>query len=183
MDFEGKHPIAWMLAEFETAESLAHAARALVEKGVRRIDAYSPYPHAEIDEALKIPRSTLPRWVLAGGTLGAIVGFGLQWYLDGFDYPVNVGARPLLSAPAFIPITFETTVLFASITAFVVFFVKARLPKLSHPLFEASGFESATVDRFWLSIETSDPLYDPTSTKQTLEDHGAVRVSIKEGVL
>jgi hypothetical protein len=174
--------IAWMLAEFETPEALARAARRLVEIGVRRIDAYSPYPLAEIDRALRIPRSTIPRWVLPAGTAGALLGFGVQWWCNGWDYPLNVGARPLLSAPAFIPITFETTVLLASITAFVVFFVKARLPEPSHPLFEVPGFESATVDRFWLSIETSDPFYDPTSTKKTLEEHGAVRVVVKEGV-
>ena len=182
MEHDGTHHGAWMLAEFETPEALARAARRLREIGVRRIDAYSPYPHAEIERALQLPRSTLPRAVLAGGVVGALIGFGVQWWCNGFDYPLDVGARPLLSAPAFIPITFETTVLVASITAFVGFFVKARLPRLSHPIFEVRGFESASVDRFWLSIDTSDPRYDAASTKKTLEESGAARVLVQEGV-
>jgi len=183
MHFEGKHRVAWMLAEFEDGEACARAAEKLHEIGYRRLDAHSPYPSAELEKAMKIPRSPIAKYVLVGGIVGAIVGFGLQWYLNAFDFPLDVGARPLLSAPALIPITFETTVLFASVTAFIAFFVKARLPKLSHPLFEVRGFESAAIDRFWLSIDTSDPFYDPTAARQALEEHGALRVVIKEGVL
>jgi hypothetical protein len=183
MQREGTRHVAWMLAELETPEALVAAVRALHAMGMRRVDAYTPYPIEDVDRALGLPRSKIPRWVLAGGVLGALLGFGIQAWLDAVDYPLNVGARPLLSAPAFIPITFESTVLVASVTAFVAFFAEAGLPRLAHPLFEVEGFERASIDRFWLSIETSDPRYDAASAKKAPDDHGALRVLVKEGVL
>lgn len=171
---------SWMLAEFGDGDACASAARALRSAGYRRLDGHSPYPHVGLEAALEVPRSRIPRYVLLGGIAGAILGFGLQYYLDGIDYPLDVGARPLLSVPAFIPITFETTILVAALTAFVAFFAEARLPRLSQPLFEVDGFESAVVDRFWLSVETSDAAYDPAAAKQLFEAHGALRIVVKE---
>ena len=166
-----------MLAEFATAEGILAAAARLSELGYRRMEAWTPYPIAALDPHLGIPRSPIPRLVLAAGATGAVFAFGVQTWMNAYDYPLNVGGRPLHSGPAFIPITFETTVLFAVLTAVVSVFAFAGLPRLHHPLFDVEGFERSTIDRFWLGIDTSDPLYDPTRVEALLvADLGALRV-------
>jgi hypothetical protein len=166
-----------MLAEFGTAEAILAAAAHLSQLGVRRMEAWTPYPLPALDAHLGIPRSPIPRLVLGAGICGAAFAYLVQTWTSAWDYPLNVGGRPLHSGPAWIPITFETTVLFAVFTAVIATFAYAKLPRLHHPLYEIEGFERSTIDRFWLAIDTSDPLYDSTKVEQLLvSDLGALRV-------
>lgn len=165
-----------MLAEFETPEAIEHAVEMLVALGYARLEAYSPYPMPELEAKLGIPRSWTPRVVLAGGAVGAAFAFLLQYWLNGLNYPLNVGGRPLLSAPAFIPITFETTVLFASLSAFVTWLVVSRLPTLDDPILQVEGFTSVSIDRFWLAVAAGDPAFDPERSADHLRGVGAVRI-------
>ena len=166
-----------VLAEFGSAEAITAAAERLAKLGYRRMDAWTPYPIAALDPHLGIPRSPIPKLVLGAGIFGATFAYLLQTWMNAWDYPLNVGGRPLHSGPAWIPITFETTVLFAVLTSFFGVFAFCRLPRLHHPLHEIEGFERSTIDRFWLGIDTSDPLYDPSRVEQLLvADLGALRV-------
>lgn len=165
-----------LLAEFDSVESILHAVTTLRAKGYQRMEAYTPHPIPELEERLGIPRSTIPRFVLAGGVIGGLFAFGLQWWLNGVDYPLNVGGRPLFSAPAFIPITFETIVLFAALTGFATFLYKTRLPTLQQPLLAVEGFERVSIDKFWLALSTSDPLFDPKASAEQLRALGAERL-------
>jgi len=151
-------------AEYDSAHALVRAAGMLRDRGYVRVDAYTPYPLPELEDRLGIRRTRLPRSVFVAGLLGACVGYGIQWYCNAWSYPIRVGGRPLDALPAFIPITFETTVLFAALATFVGFFVASRLPEPWNPLFELPGFDRATVDRFWLAIDGRDPRYDPEGT-------------------
>ena len=171
----------WLLAEFDSPEAIVRAARALHEQGYRRLEAFTPYPIVDLEEALAIPRSKIPRLVFAAGACGAMVGYGVQLWLNAYDYPLNVGGRPLHSAPSMIPITFETTVLFAVLATFFGFFFFARLPRLSHPVLDVPGFERAGVDRFWLAIEQADAHFDPARSRVQLEELGAGRLVEAEG--
>ena len=144
-------------AEFATAEELKEAAGELRERGYERLDAYTPYPVDGLADLLGIRRTRLPWLTLAGGAFGGISGYLLQWWCNGIDYPLDVGGRPLNSAPAFIPVTFEMTVLFASLFLFFGLWIGSRLPEVWNPLFELDGFERASVDRFWLAVDARDP--------------------------
>src|SRR4051812_36185063 len=106
-----------LLAEFENPTDLVEAVRHTREEGYRRIDAYTPYPIEELAEAIGFHHTRVPLVIFLGGLLGCLGGFFMQYYLAVIDYPLNIGGRPLNSWPAFIPITFETTVLLASLTA------------------------------------------------------------------
>jgi hypothetical protein len=165
-----------MLAEFDTPEAIERAVDALRARGYVALEAYTPHPMPELEAKLGIRRSRTPRAVLAGGAFGAAFAFLLQYWLNGIDYPLNVGARPLLSAPAFIPITFETTVLFASLTAFVTWLIVTRLPRLDHPMLEVEGFARVSIDRFWLSLAASDPTFDAEQAAEHLRAAGALGV-------
>src|SRR3954464_9878965 len=108
-----------LLAEFDNPTALVHAAEQARLAGYRKMDAYSPIPIEELSEALALPRTRLPRLVLLGGILGGLGGYGLEYWTQVIAYPWNVGGRPLHSWPHFIPVTFETTVLGAALTAFI----------------------------------------------------------------
>ena len=141
-----------VMAEFGSADELVDAIGSLRHSGARPVDAFTPYEVSGVDEALGGGRSTVARYTLAGGVLGALTGYLGQYWIMAVDYPLNVGGRPLHSAPAMIPVTFELTVLFAALATVLGLAVRARLGLLWQPVDETPGFESASVDRFWLAV-------------------------------
>jgi hypothetical protein len=114
--------------------------------------------------------------VLAGGVVGAISGFFMQWWTMGSDYPFNVGGRPLLSWPVFIPIAFEVLILIASLSALFGMLFLNGLPRPYHPLFNVPRFTEASQTGFFLCIEALDPHFDPERTRQFLTGQGAKEV-------
>jgi hypothetical protein len=158
-----------LLAEFPGAESLVEAARRARERGYRCMDAFTPFPVEGLSEALGHPRSLLPWIVLGGAVAGGIAGYGLQLYLTLWHYPLNVGGRPLHSWPAFIPITFELTVLGGALAAVLGMLALNRLPTPHHPLFAVPGFERATQNGFFFCLEAADPLFDLAETRRFLD--------------
>ncbi len=160
-------PMYGIVAEFDDPTVLVEAARAVKSRGYRRFEAYSPYPLEELNQI--VPGiDPVPLLVLGGGFTGAIVAFGMQCYIAIVDYPINVGGRPLYSWPAFIPITFELTILFAACTAFLSVFWLAGLPLLHHPVFSLADFARTTQDRFFLCIESRDIKFSPEPTTEFL---------------
>ena len=158
-----------LLAEFERPEDLLSATGRAYAAGYRRMDAYSPFPIEGLAEALGSHKTAIPFFVLLGGILGGTGGYFMEWFATTIHYPINVGGRPLHSWPAYIPITFELTVLCASIFALLSMLALNRLPELHHSIFNASGFERASQDKFFLCIEAVDPLFDASKTRVLLE--------------
>jgi hypothetical protein len=158
-----------LLAEFTNPTDLVAAVHAARAAGYRDMDAYTPYPVEEVAEALHAHDRRLPLIVLVGGILGGVGGYLLQYWTSVVDYPLNVGGRPFHSWPAFIPITFETTVLVAAISAVLGMLALNGLPMPYHPLFNAPRFALATRDRFFLCIEATDPLFDDDGTRRFLQ--------------
>lgn len=168
---------AGLLAEFESSDALLDAARAMRRAGFSVMDAFTPFAVGEINEILEIPRSRVPIYCLGAGILGGGYAYLIQYWMNAFDYALNVGGRPLGSVPAFIPPTFEGTVLLASLMALVSFLAFAGLPQVSSPIFTVDGFERASVDRFFLGLEATDPRYDAELAIRVLHRAGALRVT------
>ncbi len=166
-----------IMGEFNNPSDLVAAARHTYEAGYRRINGYSPYPIEELSEAIGFTRTSLPLIVLIGGILGGLGGFFMQYWMEVIDYPLNVGGKPYNSWPAFIPITFECTVLVAAFAAVLGMLVLNKLPQPYHPVFNAPNFALATRDRFFLVIEANDPRFVHDETKQFLQTVGARNVS------
>ncbi len=166
-----------IMGEFNNPSDLVAAARRTYEAGYRRINGYSPYPIEELSEAIGFTRTSLPLIVLIGGILGGLGGFFMQYWMEVIDYPLNVGGKPYNSWPAFIPITFECTVLVAAFAAVLGMLVLNKLPQPYHPVFNAPNFALATRDRFFLVIEANDPRFNHDETKEFLDTVGAKNVS------
>jgi hypothetical protein len=157
------------MAEFDNPSALVNAAREARERGYRKFEAYSPFPIEEVTEAMHLPKNKLPLIVLLGGVIGGIAGYLLQYYVTVWHYPLNIGGRPLHSWPAYIVITFETTVLCAAIAGFLGMLALNGLPMPYHPVFNDARFALASRNRFFLCIEATDPLFDRTQTAAFLE--------------
>jgi hypothetical protein len=166
-----------LMAEFDNPTALVEAANRARLAGYRHMDAYSPIPLHELDEALGLKRTRLPRLVLLGGILGGLGGYGLQFWTQTMAYPLNVGGRPFHSWPQFIPVTFETTVLGAALTCFVGMWALNRLPMPYHPVFNVPAFARASTDRFFLCIEATDARFELDGTRRFLEGLHPVGVS------
>jgi hypothetical protein len=157
------------MAEFSEPNELIAAIRQARGAGYRRMDAYTPYPIEEVSEELGVHGNRLPLIVLLGGIAGLIGGYGLQYWASVIEYPLNVGGRPLNSIVSFIPITFETTVLVASLAAVLGMLALNGLPQPYHPVFNVPRFALASRDRFFLCIEATDPMFDRELTRRFLE--------------
>ncbi|MGE5815765.1 MAG: DUF3341 domain-containing protein [Acidobacteriota bacterium] len=170
-------PIYGLLAEFESPQALVEAAEKVRHAGYRRIDAYSPFPIEELAEAIGFRDRRLPLFVLIGGICGLLAGLGLEYWVSAIAYPLNIGGRPHASWPAFIPVAFETTILFAALTAVFSLLALCGLPMPYHPVFNAPRFSAASRDRFFLVVEATDPKFDRVQTKQALENLHAREVT------
>jgi hypothetical protein len=165
-----------VVAEFGTPEEMLRALRELRRRGYERLDAFMPYPVKGVEDAAGTPRSPLTWMVFPVAMAGTAFGFLVQLYCNAFDYPINVGGRPLNSAPAFIPITFETGVLTASLAGVFIFLILCNLPQLYAPVADVAGFERATIDRFWVGVDDRDRRFDAEEIGRLLKDLGAISV-------
>jgi len=166
-----------LMAEFDDAESLLVATREAHDQGYRKMDAYSPFPVEGLAEALGAKRKAVPLIVLLGGLTGCFGGFFLQYYIAAIYFPLNIGGRPLNSWPAFIPVTFELTVLVAALSGVLGLLLLNNLPMPYHPIFNVPRFAFASRDRFFICIEAADPKFEREATKDFLLNIGSREVN------
>ena len=157
-----------LLAEFADGDSLVAATRMAAAEGYRHMDTHSPYPIGEAADALGFPKSEMGVVMFVGGLTGALSGFLMQYWTNAYGYSLNIGGRPYLSWPSYIPITFEMMVLTASLSGLFGLMALCGLPRLNHPLFNSKAFDRASKDRFFLSVEADDPKFDLTRTRDFL---------------
>lgn len=165
----GARPLHGLLAEFDDVDSIHRASRAVREAGYVRFDVFSPFPIHGIDGAMGLRPTRLPWIVLVCGLTGTSLALFFQWWTNAHDYPFKISGKPLFGIPANIPITFEFTVLLSALAAFFGMLLANRLPELHRPVFESRRFQRATDDRFFLSIEARDPLFDERRTRELLQ--------------
>lgn len=166
-----------LVAEFATEDAIVKAARQVRQAGYRNIDAFTPFPLPRLARIMRI-RDSRPAWLgLAGGIFGFLLAFGMQAFVS-YDYPLNVGGRPLYPLSAYAVVIFELTILFAVLFLFVGLLVLNRLPRLNYPIFNAPRFHLASKDRFFLCIKAQDRQFDRESTARFLRDIGAVSIAL-----
>lgn len=158
-----------LLAEFASADELLAAARRVREAGYQRAEAYSPFHVEGLAQALGFTRNLVPAFTFVGGVLGGAGGFFLQWSTAVYDYPLNIGGRPLDSWPMFVPVAFEMAVLGAALAAFLSMLAANGLPRLRHPLFAVPEFDLASRNRFFLCLRCDDPAFDSRRARELLQ--------------
>ena len=175
---ESRSRIYGVVGEFETPRKLIQAANKARVAGYKQMDAYTPFPVEGLSEALGLKRSLVPLVTLTGGLLGGLSAFGFQYWVSVISYPENIGGRSLNSWPAFIPVTFELTVLGASLFAVFGMLAMNKLPQPHHPLFNVDRFQKhASVDRFFLCLQADDPKFSVTEASKFLREIDAQNVS------
>jgi len=169
-----------LVADFDKVDEFLDAVTAVRKAGFTKWDTHTPFVLHGLDAAMGIKPTKLPFVVFAAGLTGCAAGIGLQWFTNAFDYPFLISGKPIFSLPANIPVAFEMTILFAAISALVGMLAFNGLPRLSHPLHSSRLLKRATDDRFMISIEAEDPLYDPDTTRELLESLGALQIETVE---
>jgi hypothetical protein len=150
-------PERYVLAQFATAEALLEGTTKMREKGWKNLDTHTPYPVHGVEKALGLGRVKIPTIVLGGAIAGMFAAYAMMYFMNVVDFPINIANRPPHSPPAFIPITFELTVLLGGTSAFLgSLFLLFKFPQPYHPLFESDNFRRASIDGFFLSIEVPD---------------------------
>jgi hypothetical protein len=172
--------LAGYLVEFETPGELMAACEKVRDAGYSNWDAHSPFPVHGLNKAMGLGPTILPWLVMGGGVVGCLTGLGIQWWTNGYNYQFTISGKPFWSIPSNIPVTFELTVLFAALTAFLSMIVLNGFPRFHHPVFSSERFRRATTDRFFLSVEAEDPSFDAERTASFLKDLGGVGVEALE---
>jgi Protein of unknown function (DUF3341) len=157
-----------LMAEFPGDKEILAAAKSAYENGYRQMDAFTPFPIDGLAENLGRKKSRVPFIVLIAGIGGGLGGYFMEWYANVVSYPVNIGGRPFNSWPAFVPITFELTILSAALVGFIGMLVLNKLPEPHHPVFNVPEFERASTDKFFLCIQSNDPKFDLNTTRKFL---------------
>ena len=165
---DAKPAMYGLLAEFETADALVTAGRAVTAAGYTKTDAFSPMPIHEIFDAMNIKERKIAKIILTGGITGCLAGWGLEYWSQVIAYPMNIGGRPYASWIPWIPPAFETTILFSVFAAVFGMLALNGLPRPYHPVFNAPRFSRASQDAYFLVIETTDPKFDAQATKDFL---------------
>ena len=166
-----------VIAEFTDPQELLDAANAAREAGYTELDAYSPFPIHGLSDAIGFHHSRLSAVVLGGGIIGGLAGFFMCWYANVIWYPLNIGGKPYNSWPAWIPITFECTILFAAFAAVLGMLALNGLPMPYHPVFNVPRFDQASRDKFFLVIQARDPKFDIDAVWKFLESLGPREVT------
>lgn len=165
-----------LMAEFPDIDAIFAGANAVRRAGYLRWDVHSPFPIHGIDAAMGTRPTVLPWITLGGGLAGMLTGIVYQCWTMGWDYKFLISGKPYISMPAFIPIIFELTVLFAALATVFGMFGLNKLPMLFNPVFKHSRFRRATSDRFFILIDSSDPKFNAETTEKLLRDAGATAV-------
>ncbi len=170
-------PQLWgLLVEFEDPHTLLDASEKVRDAGYRHWDTHTPFPVHGLNDAMGLKLTKLPLLTLAGGLTGVTGAMLMQWWMNAESYPIIISGKPMFSIPANIPVAFEATILLAAIATFVGMLAFNNLPRHHHPLLTMERFRRATNDRFYLSIEATDPRFDESETLALAESLGGVAV-------
>src|SRR5678816_2691070 len=115
------------VATFTQVDNLLRAVRKARRELFRVYDVFAPFPIHGLDEAMGIRRTKLPYVTLLAALTGLATAVTLQFYTNVLDWPLNVGGKPDNSTLAFIPISFELTVLFGGLATVAAFLLRAKL--------------------------------------------------------
>ncbi|MEO8398400.1 MAG: quinol:electron acceptor oxidoreductase subunit ActD [Ignavibacteriaceae bacterium] len=166
-------------ALFDTPDQIIHAAEEVNKAGYKKFDINTPYPVHGMDKAMGLKPTKLGFVTLFFGLSGASFILLFIFYAMAVDYPMVIGGKPFFAFPAYIPITFETTVLLAAIsTVFGMIAVFFNLPKNNHPLLDTNYMDNVSSDKYGIVIEAEDPLFNQIEVADFLTKLGGKHIEL-----
>ena len=165
-----------LLAEFDTAADIMHAAEKVRDSGYKRWDVYTPFPIHGMDDAMGLKKSKVGWFTFCGGAIGITAGYLMIWWMNAFDYAIVVGGKPLFSPIYSFPVAYECTILLAAFGSLGGMLFLNRLPRWYNPIFSSERFKRASHDKFFLAIEATDPKFSDTETRKLLQDTGSKHI-------
>lgn len=168
-DDQASETPALILAEFDSPGAVLHAAEKLRDAGYTQFDSHSPFPIHGMDAAMGLSDSKLGLIVFPAALTGTTLAFLMMWWMNGVDYPLVIGGKPPYSLPSQVPIMFEVTILLSAFATVFGMFHLNRLPRHHHPIFNSERFKAFSDDKFFLSVESSDPKWSLEKTKALVE--------------
>ncbi len=172
--FKKPRPPRAVLALYDDPDRLLNAAALAKEHGFTGLDAYTPYAVHGLSEALGIRKSWVPYVTLVMGLSGAALGLTFEIWTSAFDWPINVGGKPMISLPAFIPVTFECGVLLGGTMTLAALILACGLPNFKDPILD----RNLTNDRFGLYIPEYGPDWNEQRIFRLLKGTGAVDMKV-----
>lgn len=169
-----------MLAEFRNPAEVYHAAEKIRDAGYRKWDVHSPFPIHGIERAMGLEDSRLGWIAFFCALAGAFGGFGLQYWIHKYAYPLLIAGKPMVAYPAYLPVTFEPGILFAAFGCILGMLALNGLPRFYHALFRSENFKKATDNGFFISIEARDPKFSTESARALLESAGGTNIEVLE---
>jgi hypothetical protein len=179
-----------LMAEFTTPADIVHAAEKVRGAGFKWWDCHTPFPVHGLDKAMGVRPTVLPVIVFFCGATGTMIALAMQMLTNSFNvdlralflhgYPYMISGKPLVSLPAFVPVTFELTVLLAALGTVGFLLLLNGLPRLYHPVFKSRRFARATDDRFFLVIEAKDPKFSRSRTEEFLKSMHPESIEVLE---
>ncbi len=169
-----------LLAQYETAADILHAAVAVRDAGYKKWDVFTPFPIHGMDDAMGLKKSKVGYFTFCGGFTGFFFGMWMIWYMNKFDYPIVVGGKPLFTPLYAFPVSYELTILLSAFGTIGGMFLLNGLPRLYNPLFSVARFKKASDDKYFVFIEMGDPKFSPEKTRELLEHAGASSVEVVE---
>lgn len=169
-----------IMAEFDTPAAILHAAEKVRQSGYRQWDVFTPFPVHGMDGAMGLKNSKVGWFSFIGGCTGYATGMLMIWFMNAYDYRIVIGGKPMFSPFSAFPPSYELTILFGAFGALLGMLFLNRLPRLHHPLLKNRRFALATHDRFFVVIESSDPLYSENETRRLLESIGSKHIELVE---
>lgn len=180
METKKDNSIYGIVAEFNSSEVLKNACRKVRDSGYKKTDAFTPFPLEGLNEALGARDKWIPFIMLMAGFVGAVSGYTLAFWAMGISLPLNIAGKPTNSWPLFIPPTFEMTVLTSALVGVISMLILNGLPMPYHSMFNTPNFDRASTDRYFLTIEAEDALFDAEGTLEFMNTLGADNVSVVE---
>lgn len=169
-----------IIAEFETAADVLHAAEKVRDAGFHRWDVFTPFPIHGMDRAMGLKNSKVGWFSFLGGVTGYTSGMLMIWWMNAYDYPILVGGKPMFSPYGAFPPSYELTILFGAFGSILGMLFLNRLPRLHHPLLKHKRFALASHDKFFVVIETNDAKYSEIETRKLLENTGSKHIEMVE---
>ncbi len=169
-----------LIAEFTTPADAMHAAEKIRDAGFTKWDVHTPFAVHGMDAAMGLKHSKVGYFSFVGGVTGLTTGMLMIFYMNGWDYQIVVGGKPLFSPLYAFPVSYELTILFTAFATLIGMSALNRLPRLHHPLLVNRRFAGATHDKFIVVIETADPKYSEIETRRLLESAGSKIIEVVE---